>query len=218
MEGLLSTVLSGSDQVQDGSTTGIAMRGNRKVTCVLLRTFQLVFLCFGSDRAETIAHRGHTEVVAGGWVEKTLKGLSLEEKAGQMLQVRYYADYQSFDSPEYKRLRDQIQKYHIGSVVFGMHFNQAGPLRDLPLDAAKVANQLQRDSELPLLLAADLERGVASRLKDAPSFPWPMAWGALYDPSTVGRFGAITAREARSVGIQWDLAPVVDLTRNSPNL
>jgi beta-N-acetylhexosaminidase len=217
MEGLLSTVLPGSDQVQGGSTSGIAMRGNRKVTCVLLRTFQLVFLCFGSDRAETIAHRGHTEVVAGGWVEKTLKGLSLEEKAGQMLQVRYYADYQSLDSPEYKRLRDQIQKYHIGSVVFGMHFNQEGPLRGLPLDAARVANQLQSDSELPLLLAADLERGVASRLKDAPSFPWPMAWGALYDPSTVGRFGAITAREARSVGIQWDLAPVVDVNSNPAN-
>src|SRR5713226_1098206 len=71
------------------------------------------------------------------WIERTLKNLSLEEKVGQMLQVRYYADYGGFDSAEYKHLRDQIQKYHIGSVVFGMHFNQAGPLRSSPLEAAK---------------------------------------------------------------------------------
>ena len=93
------------------------------------------------------------------WVEQTLKMLSLEEKVGQMLQVRYYADYKDFESKEYQHVRNELQKYHIGSVIFGMHFNRSGPLRSSPLDAARVANQLQRESKLPLLLAADLERG-----------------------------------------------------------
>src|SRR6266436_2614829 len=108
------------------------------------------------------------------WVEQTLKGLSLDEKVGQMLQVRYYSDYGNIGSNEYKYLRDELGKYHIGSVVFSMQSNSSGPVRSSPLDAAKAANQLQRDSKLPLLLAADLERGVASRLTDVPSFPWPM--------------------------------------------
>jgi len=76
---------------------------------------------------------------------------------------------------------------------------------------------MQSDSKLPLLLAADVERGVASRLKDVPSFPWPMAWGAVGDSGTVERFGAITAREARAVGIHWALAPVVDVNSNPAN-
>jgi beta-N-acetylhexosaminidase len=151
------------------------------------------------------------------WAEQTERELTLEEKIGQMLQVRYYADYRGFDSAEYKQLRDQIQKYHIGSLVFGMHFNNLGPIRSNPHDAAKVANQLQSDSKLPLLLAADLERGVASRLEGVPSFPWPMAWGAVGDPIAISRFGAITAREARAIGIQWALAPVVDLNSNPAN-
>jgi len=109
------------------------------------------------------------------WVIDKLKGLSLEEKVGQMLQVRYFGDYKEFSRPAYTSLRDQLQKYHIGSVVFGMHFNTDGPIRSSPVDAARTANQLQLDSKLPLLLAADIERGVASRLRDVPAFPWPMA-------------------------------------------
>src|SRR6266568_2218583 len=112
------------------------------------------------------------------WVENTLKSLTLEEKVGQMLQVRYYFDYTSFDSPDYKLIREELRNYHIGSVVCGMHFDNSGPIRSSALEAARVANQLQTDSKLPLLLAADLERGVASRLHDVPAFPWPMAFGA----------------------------------------
>jgi hypothetical protein len=122
------------------------------------------------------------------WADRTLKVLALEEKVGQMLQVRYYIDYKDFESPEYKQIRDQVQKYHIGSVVCGMHFNKSGPIRSSPLDAAKVANQLQQDSKLPLLLAADLERGVATRLNDVTPFPWPMAFGAVADANEVEHF------------------------------
>jgi beta-N-acetylhexosaminidase len=151
------------------------------------------------------------------WAEQTLTELSLEEKIGQMLQIRYFADYQNFEGIDYKLLRNEIQKYHIGSVLFGMHFNHDGPVRSSPPDAARVANQLQRDSKLPLLLAADLERGVASRLNDVPAFPWPMAFGALIDPSEVERFAAVTAREARAIGVHWVLAPVADVNNNPAN-
>ena len=195
---------------------------NAQILTSLFCVLALFALCFHFCVSEANANHRNRFCIAplaekNQWAQQTLKELSLEEKIGQMLQVRYYADYQNFDETEYRHLHDQIQKYHIGSVVFGMHFNQAGPIRSSRLNAAKVANQLQSDSKLPLLIAADLERGVASRLKDVPSFPWPMAWGAIGDPSTVERFGEITAREAREVGIQWVLAPVVDLNSNPAN-
>jgi hypothetical protein len=89
----------------------------------------------------------------------------------------------SFESPDYKELKDDLQKYHIGSLVVAAHTNRQGLVRASSLEAAKVANQLQADSKLPLLFAADLERGLASRLSNVPDFPWPMALGAAGDPT-----------------------------------
>jgi len=151
------------------------------------------------------------------WVDLTVKGFSLEEKVGQMLQVRAYVDSLDFNGVEYKHVRDELQKYGIGSVVLGMHFNRLNAVRASPQDAAKVTDQLQSDSKLPLLIAADLERGLASRLRDVPDFPWPMALGAIDDPAEAERFGAVTAREARAVGINWALAPIADVNSNPLN-
>jgi beta-N-acetylhexosaminidase len=174
--------------------------------------------CFAQAKAQQVKSKPVTLTKEGQeWVEETLKGLSLEEKVGQMLQIRCFADYPSFAGIEYKYLRDQLQKYGIGSVVLGMHFNRLGPVRISPPDAARVANRLQTDSKLPLLIAADLERGVASRFKGVPDIPWPMAFGAADNTAEVERFAAITAREARAVGIQWALAPVADVNSNPAN-
>jgi len=87
------------------------------------------------------------------WVEQTLKKLSLEEKVGQMLSVRYFTDFQNFSGDSYVQFRDQMRKYHVGSVVLTVHVDGSTLLKNPPLEVAAVANQLQRDSELPLLIA-----------------------------------------------------------------
>src|SRR5215469_3140773 len=111
------------------------------------------------------------------WVERTLKHLSLEEKVGQMLNVRYFTDFQNFDSPSYQQFREQMQKYHLGSITLTVHTDGPILLKNGPLEVAAVANQLQRDSKLPLLIAADFERGLASRVSGTLSFPDAMAFG-----------------------------------------
>jgi beta-N-acetylhexosaminidase len=151
------------------------------------------------------------------WVEETLKRLSLGEKVGQMLQVRCYPQYQSFEGADYGSLRKRLQEYHVGSVVVGLRYSRQGLERATPGEAARTFNRLQSDSKLPLLVAADLERGMASRLTDVPDFPWPMAFGALGDADGAERFGSITARQARAVGINWALAPVADVNSNPAN-
>src|SRR5215831_12630860 len=47
------------------------------------------------------------------WAAQTLKKLSLEEKVGQILNVRYFTDFQNFESDNYRQFRDQMRKYHI---------------------------------------------------------------------------------------------------------
>jgi beta-N-acetylhexosaminidase len=151
------------------------------------------------------------------WVERTLKSLSLEEKVGQMLNVRYFTDFQNFDSAGYQQFRDQMQKYHLGSVVLTVHTDGPMLLKNGPLEVAAVANQLQKDSQLPLLIAADFERGLDSRVSGTLSFPDAMAFGAIGDPARAEQYGAIVAEEARAIGIHWNFFPVADVNSNPAN-
>ena len=151
------------------------------------------------------------------WVDQTLKKLSLEEKVGQMLSVRYFTDFQNFTSESYVQFRNQMQKYHVGSVVLTVHVDGPVLLKNPPLEVAMMANQLQRDSKLPLLIAADFERGLYSRMTSVPAFPDAMAFGAAGNPAYVERFGAITAEESRAIGIHWNFFPVADVNSNPNN-
>jgi len=151
------------------------------------------------------------------WVEQTLKKLSLEEKVGQMLSVRYFTDFQNFTSDSYRQFRDQMQKYHIGSVVLTVHLDGPVLLKNPPLEVAMMANQLQRDSALPLLIAADFERGIFTRVSPAPAFPDAMAFGATGHPEYAEKFGAVTAEESRALGIHWNFFPVADVNSNPNN-
>ena len=151
------------------------------------------------------------------WVQKTLQGLSLEEKVGQMLNVRYFTDFQNFSSADYQQFRDQMQKYHLGSVVLTVHTDGPILLRNGPLEVAAVANQLQKDSKLPLLIAADFERGLDSRVSGTLAFPDAMAFGAVGDPVRAERYGAIVAEESRAIGIHWNFFPVADVNSNPDN-
>ena len=188
-----------------------------------MRNFLTVLFLFTAVLASTAAEHyqkpGPVRLTDEGrrWVEHTLKALSLEEKVGQMLNIRYFTDFQNFDSDAYKQFRDQMQKYHIGSIVLTVHVDGPVLLKNPPLEVAAVANQLQRDSRLPLLIAADFERGLASRVSFVPAFPDAMAFGAIGSTDVAEKFGAITAEESRAIGIQWNLFPVADVNSNPEN-
>jgi beta-N-acetylhexosaminidase len=151
------------------------------------------------------------------WIQQTLAQMSLEEKVGQLFQVRVYGDYANFDDPHFRLVRDQIEKYHVGSVCLGARMSGPNLVKGTPLQVAKITNELQRSSKVPLLVGSDIERGLASRLSDVPDFPFPMAFGAIGDEKLVEQFALVTAKEARAVGIQWAFAPVADVNSNPKN-
>ena len=114
------------------------------------------------------------------WVAQTITGMSLEEKVGQMFQIRVYGDYASSTSSDFLALREQIKTYHIGSLDLGGRMQGPNLVKGAPERVADILNQLQKDSKLPLLVGADVERGLASRLSQvpewlsarSPSCPW----------------------------------------------
>ena len=75
----------------------------------------------------------------------------------------------------------------------------------------RLTTDLTRRAERPLLLASDLERGAGQQVEGLTDFPPPLALAALGDPGVARWAGAVTAQEARAVGINWVFAPVADL-------
>src|SRR5882672_6459398 len=70
------------------------------------------------------------------WVAHTLKSLSLEEKVGQMLNVRYFTDCQNFDATGYQSFLEKMRKYHMGSLVLTVHTDGPILLKNGPLEVA----------------------------------------------------------------------------------
>ncbi|MGA8762572.1 MAG: glycoside hydrolase family 3 N-terminal domain-containing protein [Candidatus Sulfotelmatobacter sp.] len=151
------------------------------------------------------------------WAEKTLHKLTLEEKVGQVFMIWCRASFLNVKNPEYLQWLEDMQKYHVGS--FGMTVHVDGPylLRSEPYEAAELLNRLQKESKLPLLFAADFERGVSMRLRGTTVFPHAMAFGAVGKEEDARTFGRITAEESRAIGIHWNFFPDADVNSNPAN-
>jgi beta-N-acetylhexosaminidase len=151
------------------------------------------------------------------WAEKTLHKLTLEEKVGQVFMIWCRASFLNVENPEYLQWREEMQKYHVGSFAMTVHVDGPYLLRSEPYEAAELLNRLQSDSKLPLLFAADFERGVAMRLMGTTVFPHAMAFGGDGKAEDAETFGNVTALEARAIGIHWNFFPDADVNSNPAN-
>jgi beta-N-acetylhexosaminidase len=154
---------------------------------------------------------------AESWVKRTLAKMTLEEKLGQLVMLPFQGEFTSADSPECRELRRRVIQNHIGGFMLGTRAGPFGIERGKPYATAALINLLQKDARIPLLFAADFERGTAMRLQDGTSFPHAMAIAATGRPEDAYAVGRITAAEARAVGVHWIFAPVADVNSNPEN-
>jgi beta-N-acetylhexosaminidase len=142
------------------------------------------------------------------WIERTLRDMSIREKVGQMIVAQVDAVYKSDDDPQYQLISRLASEGKIGGIMF---------LKGDVQSAGLLANWFQEVSKVPLLVSADMEKGVAMRLDGATKFSPAMAISAAGDPALARRMADIVAREARAVGIHQNYAPTVDLNINPAN-
>jgi len=186
---------------------------------ILVVPFLALILCLPALAKEKHPPAGPVRhgSAAEKWAEKTLHKLSVEEKVGQLFMIWCRASFLNVESPEYLDLREAMRKYHVGSFAMTVHVDGPFLLRSEPYEAAELLNRLQKDSKLPLLFAADFERGVATRLMGSTNFPHAMAFGADGKLEDAEAFGRITAQEARAVGVHWNFFPDADVNSNPAN-
>lgn len=80
-----------------------------------------------------------------------------------------------------------------------------------------LTKELRQRSRVPLLIGADLERGAGQQFEGATGLPPLAAIASLGELETIYRAARLTAREARTLGVNWDYAPVCDLDLNPEN-
>jgi beta-N-acetylhexosaminidase len=151
------------------------------------------------------------------WAEKTLRKMSLEEKVGQLFMIWTRARFYNLQDPDLLQLEQTIQRDHIGSLAMTVPLDGPFLIKTGPYEAAMALNELQQQSKLPLIIAADFERGVSMRLDGTTIFPHAMAFGAAGKLDYAESFGRITAQEARAVGVQWNFFPDADVNSNPAN-
>ncbi|HVO62409.1 MAG TPA: glycoside hydrolase family 3 protein [Terriglobales bacterium] len=151
------------------------------------------------------------------WAEKTLRKMSLEEKVGQLFMIWTRARFYNLQDPDLLQLEQTMQRDHIGSLAMTVPVDGPFLIKTGPYEAAMALNELQQQSKLPLIIAADFERGVSMRLDGTTIFAHAMAFGAAGKLEEAEAFGRITAQEARAIGVQWNFFPDADVNSNPAN-
>jgi len=136
-----------------------------------------------------------------------LDQMTLEEKIAQLLIIRV----SSTENEQYnKELVEKVARIQPGGVCF---------FKGSPVKEARLTHRLQAVSKIPLFVAIDGEWGPAMRLDSCVCFPRQMTLGALSEEndSLIYQMGLEVAEQCKTVGINLNFAPCIDINNNSRN-
>lgn len=137
-------------------------------------------------------------------IDALISKMTLEEKIGQMSQVRHFDDI----TPE------DIKTKHIGSVI-----HTQGPLPGkTAAEWQEKFSELQRQAlstrlKIPLVFGVDAVHG-QNTYEGATIFPHNIGLGAAGNPELVEKAAAITAIESKATGFHWVFSPCVAIPLN----
>lgn len=115
--------------------------------------------------------------------------------------------------PEFIRL---VKEYKIGNVIlFAHNIENMSQLKRL---CQEIQDLIRAETGHSAFITIDQEGGVVTRLpEDGCNVPGAMATAATGNPENAGILAGITARELKSLGINFNLAPVMDINNNPAN-
>lgn len=141
---------------------------------------------------------------------KTIGQMSLRDKIGQMFVT-------GFPSKELSsEMKEVIEQYKVGNLILFSHNvenkYQLGAL------VTEVQQWFMKHTGVPGFITIDQEGGRVTRMpKDATNVAGAMAIASSGRPENAYAAGRMTARELRALGINFNLAPVMDVNNNAMN-
>jgi beta-glucosidase-like glycosyl hydrolase/CubicO group peptidase (beta-lactamase class C family) len=117
--------------------------------------------------------------------------------------------YSHKDKAHVESIKKLIKEHKIGGLCF---------FQGNPVEQARLINDYQELSDLPLWTSIDAEWGLGMRFKDqAISYPRQLTLGAMRNNDLLYEMGLDVARQCKRIGIHINFAPVVDINNNPDN-
>jgi len=140
-------------------------------------------------------------------VQQIMQGMSLDQKLGQLLMVEYIGTGYKDTGLQY-----MIAQQFVGGYLYqAVNNNFAAPHDTIGGVTAFVA-QAMSDAKIPLLIAVDQEGGQVNKLQTFYGpLPSAASMAASGDPNVAWSQAAQDAQRMHDLGINTDLAPVVDV-------
>lgn len=128
-------------------------------------------------------------------IDRLIEQMTLAEKVGQLVQI--YPNGEELDD----KTANLIRTGAIGSLFYPGN-------RSVIDEAQRIAEEESRLG-IPLMIARDVVHGLRT------IYPIPLGQAASWNPDLVEEAARASAVEARSEGIDWTFAPMVDLCRDA---
>lgn len=139
------------------------------------------------------------------WVDSIYDAMTLKERVGQLYMVQVMSNQNSVIK---NRVVKMVRDNHIGGIIY----SNGGPKRQ-----ARLNNELQALSKIPMLIGMDAEWGLSMRLDSTYAFPYNMALGAIQNNTLVEQTGRKIGEHCKRLGVHFNFAPVVDINTNPKN-
>ncbi|PCE62589.1 glycoside hydrolase family 3 N-terminal domain-containing protein [Sediminicola luteus] len=139
------------------------------------------------------------------WVNTTYDAMDMDQRIGQLFMMSVSSNH---GEAAKAKVEKWINEFHIGGLIF----SKGGPERQ-----ARMTNDFQKASRLPLLIGMDAEWGLAMRLDSTFAYPWNMTLGAIRDNKLIEEVGKRVGVHCKRLGVHINFAPVVDVNINPDN-
>ncbi|WLD92812.1 glycoside hydrolase family 3 protein [Alkalihalobacillus sp. AL-G] len=145
-------------------------------------------------------------------IQQAISKMTVEEKVGQMLMP----DLRTWDGEDVTEMLPEIEQlvdeYHLGGVIL---FRENVVTTE---QTARLVSQYQKAAgQFGMLMTIDQEGGIVTRLQSGTDMPGNMALGATRSTELAENVGRVIGEELDALGINMNLAPVLDVNNNPDN-
>ena len=146
-------------------------------------------------------------------VEQVLKGMTLEEKAGQLVQLSIgVISAEGKDDVDPAKMDVIFGKYKVGSILNVMN-DHALDREQTAAFISKIQESSMKHIGIPCIYGLDMIHG-ASYLTDGSFYPQEINLGATFNREYAAMMGHAMAYETRAAQCPWVFSPVMDLGRD----
>ena len=180
-----------------GKVSQALKRGS--VCAILSAVLSVALLAQASTRESPVPAIGVDDPSLNTRVESILRGMTVEEKVGQL--VQYSAGQPTGPGTGRTDYDDMIARGQIGSLFNVVDPHEINKYQKIAMERSRL--------HIPLLFGLDVIHGFKTE------FPIPLGLASTWDPSIVEKASRVAAMEASANGIRWTFSPMVDIARDA---